>query len=182
MALLAEQLVDEWLNRLGFFTVRGIKEGVNEIDLLAIRPNEQGIGLDAWHVEVQISFNPTAYISQLSDAQMKELGARSRSSAKQRPLDMLEGSVADWVDKKFKQKKKIGTREKRWPGQQWHFVLVHARTKHAEELELIRKNGVQLIPFIDVLSALADGTDMRGQTGTDIVDIIGYYTKERALK
>ena len=40
MALLAEQLVDEWLNRKGFFTVRGIKEGVDEIDLLGVRPSK----------------------------------------------------------------------------------------------------------------------------------------------
>jgi len=37
MALLAESLVDEWLNRQGFFTIRGVKHGVGEIDLLAIR-------------------------------------------------------------------------------------------------------------------------------------------------
>ncbi len=34
MALLAEPLVDEWLNRKGFFTLRGIKHRVREIDLL----------------------------------------------------------------------------------------------------------------------------------------------------
>jgi hypothetical protein len=37
MAILAESLVEEWLNREGFFTVRGVKHGVGEIDLLAIR-------------------------------------------------------------------------------------------------------------------------------------------------
>jgi hypothetical protein len=37
MALLAESLVEEWLNRKGFFTIRGIKHGVAEMDLLAIR-------------------------------------------------------------------------------------------------------------------------------------------------
>ena len=33
MALLAEELVEEWLNRQGYFTIRGIKFGVHEIDL-----------------------------------------------------------------------------------------------------------------------------------------------------
>jgi len=28
MALLAESVVEEWLNRNGFFTIRGIKHGV----------------------------------------------------------------------------------------------------------------------------------------------------------
>jgi hypothetical protein len=36
MALLAEEIVEEWLNRNGYFTIRGIKLGVHEIDLLAI--------------------------------------------------------------------------------------------------------------------------------------------------
>lgn len=37
MALLAEEIVEEWLNRLGFFRIRGVKIGVHEIDLLAVR-------------------------------------------------------------------------------------------------------------------------------------------------
>ena len=36
MALLAESLVEEWLNRKGFFTIRGLKQDVDEIDLLAV--------------------------------------------------------------------------------------------------------------------------------------------------
>jgi len=39
MAAFAESLVDEWLNRQGFFTVRGLKYGVDEMDLLGVRPN-----------------------------------------------------------------------------------------------------------------------------------------------
>jgi hypothetical protein len=49
MALLDEQLVEEWLNRQNFFTMRGIKSGNDEIDLLAIRPIPEG--LECWHVE-----------------------------------------------------------------------------------------------------------------------------------
>ena len=37
MPLLAEEVVQEWLNRQGFFTIRGIKAGNSEIDLLAVR-------------------------------------------------------------------------------------------------------------------------------------------------
>jgi hypothetical protein len=64
MPLLAETLVDEWLNRRGFFTVRGIKDGVEEIDLLGVRPTSNG--LEGWHVEVQASFRPVNYITPLS--------------------------------------------------------------------------------------------------------------------
>ena len=38
MSLLGEEVVEEWLNRNGYFTIRGIKVGVDEIDILAIRP------------------------------------------------------------------------------------------------------------------------------------------------
>jgi len=38
MALLAESLVEEWLNRDGYFTIRGVKRGVGELDLLAVCP------------------------------------------------------------------------------------------------------------------------------------------------
>jgi len=37
MSLLAEEIVEEWLNRDGYFTIRGIKLGVHEIDLLALK-------------------------------------------------------------------------------------------------------------------------------------------------
>jgi hypothetical protein len=43
MALLAEELVEEWLNRAGYFTIRGVKLGVHEIDLLAVRPVTGGL-------------------------------------------------------------------------------------------------------------------------------------------
>ena len=62
MMLLAESLADEWLNRQVFFTMRGVKEGVGEIDILAVRPNQEG-HFTGWHVEVQIGFRPVGYIS-----------------------------------------------------------------------------------------------------------------------
>jgi hypothetical protein len=40
MALLDEQLVEEWLNRQNFFTMRGIKCGV---DLIAYRQDLQDV-------------------------------------------------------------------------------------------------------------------------------------------
>ena len=48
MALLAESLVEEWLNRSRFFAIRGIKHGLAEIDLLAIR-HEAETPVIGWH-------------------------------------------------------------------------------------------------------------------------------------
>ena len=64
MALLGESLVEEWLNREGFFTIRGVKHGVDEMDLLAIKPQDDGRVI-GWHVEVQISFRPIGFIAKL---------------------------------------------------------------------------------------------------------------------
>ena len=64
MALLAEEIVEEWLNRQGYFTIRGIKLGVHEIDLLAVKSRRQG-EVECRHIEVQASIHPVSYITPL---------------------------------------------------------------------------------------------------------------------
>jgi hypothetical protein len=56
LALFAEALVEEWLNRRGYFTVRGMKVSNSEIDLLAVSPREPK-GL---HIEVSVAIRPMA--------------------------------------------------------------------------------------------------------------------------
>lgn len=123
MALLAESLVDEWLNRQGFFTVRGIKHGVGEIDLLGVRARE-GV-LEAWHVEVQASFRPVGYIAPLPESALAGF-AKSRTSMKARSPAQLELAVSAWVDKKFLSTAKQSARDAAWPGLSWKKILVHA--------------------------------------------------------
>ena len=50
MSLLAESLVEEWLNGAGYFTIRGARFGVSATDLLAVRPGSSG--LEARHIDV----------------------------------------------------------------------------------------------------------------------------------
>ncbi len=45
VAIFAETLVEEWLNRNGYFTVRGAKAGLLEMDLL-------GCGRAPWRAEM----------------------------------------------------------------------------------------------------------------------------------
>lgn len=73
MALLAEEIVEEWLNRKGYFTIRGIKIGVNELDILAIKPIS-GQKTECRHIEVQCSMRPVSNISQLPKAVQKATG------------------------------------------------------------------------------------------------------------
>lgn len=173
MAALAESLVDEWLNRQGFFTVRGIKHGVDEIDLLGVRPG--GKGLEAWHMEVQASFRPIGYISPLKDEFVPSF-AKSKTSAKARPLNVLKPCVTAWVDNKFLCSEKNKARESAWPGLKWRHVFVHAVVREPQELQLIAATEVKLIALHEILAQLKHAAGkLKGGAGTDLAEVIEYY-------
>jgi hypothetical protein len=175
MAKLAEQFVEEWLNRRGYFTIRGIKVGVNEIDLLAIKPEANGF--EAKHIEVQVSFRPVSYISKLTDEQRRNLGLKSKNSAAKRSVDVLKSGIREWTDKKYFSKKKTEMRDRVLRGTKWHFMLVHGVVKEPKELEFIKAEGVELIPFQKVLKELRfDKNGFSGEAGTDIAEMIQYFS------
>ncbi|MBU3590430.1 hypothetical protein ICN11_00145 [Polynucleobacter sp. 78F-HAINBA] len=173
MALLAETLVEEWLNRNRFFTMRGIKVGVDEIDLLAICKTDGGI--EARHYEVQVSTNPISYISKLTAEQSKELG-KARGSAFSREDSVLEKSVEEWVEKKFTSKKKREVRDHLCPGVEWKYYFVHGNVRHPTELQLIAGHQIELIPFQDVLKELCGNKEsmFKGGSGSDLVEIMSF--------
>ena len=70
MAILAESVVEEWLNRQRFFTIRGVKHGVNEMDVLAVQ-SSQDWKVVGWHVEVQVGFRPVGYICPPNNARKR---------------------------------------------------------------------------------------------------------------
>lgn len=178
MSLLAESLVEEWLNRGGFFTIRGARFGVSEMDLLAVRHSASG--LEAKHIEVQVSTNPVSYVSPLTEAQSKQLG-KARTSAWSRPHDVLEVAVSAWVEKKFYAKGKVAARNKAWPGLRWSLEFVHGVVRHPEELALIQQKGIATVTFHSVLTSLCSGPTLahKGGAGTDIADMLSYYLKVR---
>lgn len=172
MSLLAENLVEEWMNRKGFFTIRGLRDGVAEIDLLGVRVKNSA--LEAWHVESQVSLNPVSYITPLTSERAKRLG-KSKTTAWSRPPEVVAESVAAWVEKKFNSKDKTQVRERLWPRQKWQKILVHGIAKHANELEELEKH-IKLISFYEVLRDLCwERHDLFGASGTDIANIIEYY-------
>ena len=178
MALLAESLVEEWLNREGYFTVRGVRHGVNEIDLLAVRPIDGG--LHARHIEVQVSTNPIGYLSALNAEQQARL-SRERNSAARRTPEDLKTSVTEWVDKKFRSTAKQSVRDRTWPGLVWNLEFVHGEFRYGEELQLIREQGIKAIPFLDVLDALLHHRKggYKGGAGSDIAEILAYHRRGR---
>jgi hypothetical protein len=179
MALLAETLVEEWLNRLRFFTIRGVRQGVDEIDLLAVRYREAQQP-EAWHVESQVSFRPIGYITPLARELARELGKKS-TSVFRRTDQQLEQCVTAWLGKKFYAKRKVAARESLWPGAKWQFVLVHGTVKHPAELGVIAAHGVTLLPLSTILQELcAVGSSLfTGTAGGDLAELIAFYAGQK---
>lgn len=163
MALIDEQLVEEWLNRQNFFTMRGIKSGIDEIDLLAVR--HDGNRTDHWHVEVQVSFRPIGYIG-------------GDTSARKRTEQEIRDGVLQWVDKKFKGKRKIDRRNDVLPNAKWRYMLVHGEVRDSTELEIMKELGVDLVPYKQVLNDLsADKLKTSSSIATSITEILNYIKK-----
>lgn len=80
MARVAETIPELWLNRQGFFTMRGLKPhtGHGEIDLVAYHPHDK----EAIHVEVSASPNPRGILGNLT-------------------ASMIPQSVAGYVEDKY---------------------------------------------------------------------------------
>ena len=93
MALLAEEVVEEWLNRQGYFTIRGIRLGVDEIDLVAVMLRS-GKTPDCRHVEVQASMRPVSYISKVPKSACKT--GRAANSATRLRKSLSRESRSGW--------------------------------------------------------------------------------------
>ena len=129
MSLLGEEVVEEWLNRNGYFTIRGIKIGNDEIDILAIRPISGGEH-DCRHVEVQVSINPISYITKVPAAIRKETG-RAAHNARRRDPEQLTQGVHEWIEAKFDLPRKMELKNRLCPGS-WTRELVVWTVKHEE--------------------------------------------------
>jgi hypothetical protein len=171
VALLGESLVEEWLNRDGFFTIRGVKHGVGEMDLLAVRPIENG-KVAGRHVEVQISFRPIGFISKLPKNSIY-----NRRSVRARTEQELDACARQWVQEKFRDKRKQRLRDQLWPGVNWEFHFVHGVVKDPHELEIIASEGITLHPFHEILATLGkrNAQSFSGSAGGDLAEIVSYY-------
>jgi hypothetical protein len=138
MALLAEELVEEWLNRQGYFTIRGIKVGVSEMDILAIRVESGGVVCR--HIEVQASINPVSYLFRLSKEDQLKTG-RGATSAGRRTKEQLVTGANDWIEKKYFHPRlmKLKTRLVDAP---WTQELVVHKLRHEIEREMLIERGV----------------------------------------
>lgn len=181
MAVFAETLVDEWLNRQKFFTVRGLRQGNHEIDLLGVRPSE-GSGLEAWHVEVQASFNPIGYISKWLPHHIKAGLATRPTSAGRRTPDVIRECAQAWVHSKFDSPTKVRMRDGVWARLSWRRVLVHAVTLSQHEVQCIADCGVATVSLRAVmrdLNARVPG-GLVGVAGTDVAELVAFLAADEA--
>jgi len=170
MSLLGEEVVEEWLNRNGYFTIRGIKVGVDEIDILAIRSCPDG-KYECRHIEVQVSINPISYITKVPAAIRKQTGIGPHN-AKRRDVAQLRQGVHEWIEAKFNLPRKVQLRNSLCPGL-WSRELVVGSIKHEEELDLLRQAGVTIHRLKDVLSEMIEKrTAVKAAAGADLFDLM----------
>ncbi len=161
MSLFSEQLVEEYYNRRRFLTIRGARQGVGEIDLLAIRHHQ--IAVEGLHIEIQTSFRPVAYLS--------------NSNARVRSDEQTQEDMKVWIQKKYLSTKKEMLRQSVWSGIKWRFVLVHARLKDERELVILKQAGIELLPFEDVICEITLPTkkgEFTATAGGDASEILRY--------
>ena len=175
MALLAEEIVEEWLNRAGFFTIRGVKLGVHEIDLLAIRPSRRGV--ECRQLEVQASIRPVSYVTNVPKALQKETG-RAAGSAKARTDQELRQGIFEWIQKKFDLPEKRRLREKLAPGARWSRELVLHQVKHTREMELLVEAGIVVHRLSKIVGELnRNELPIQGAAGAHLVDLVSLTTQ-----
>jgi hypothetical protein len=140
MALIAEELVQEWLNRQGYFTIRGARLGNHELDLLAVRVKADG-SLDCRHIEVNAAVRPIGYLG-------PEKSARVQSETDQKE------HARHWVQTKFHAKGKLELRDKLAPGQQWSLEVVLHKLKGPDQLTAIQAEGIKTLRLSDIIGDL----------------------------
>ncbi len=169
MALLAEEIVEEWLNRQGFFTIRGIKLGVHEIDLLALRIYEKDV--ECRHIEVTASVRPMSYLTDVPKEIRKTTG-RPPKSPVHRTTEELQIGIKEWVDKKFNLPRKCQLRQKLYPGK-WSYELVVHKVLHPEELDLFRDAGIKIHHLKDIVLELANKKMIiNSASGASLVELV----------
>ncbi len=174
MALLAEELVEEWLNRQGYFTIRGIKLGVDEVDLLATKFLKDG-SVEYRHIEVQASMRPIGYISRIPKAHLEE--GQAPTSAKTRNTELLAQGVKEWVEKKFTKPKKKKMIELLCPSK-WSSELVINNVKSNEEVELIKQQGIKVTELSEIIMQLHKNDFLiQSASGADFVDLVNMGAK-----
>ena len=177
MSQLAEEIVEEWLNRQGYFTIRGLKLGIDEIDLLAIRPRQDG-SLECRHIEVQASSRPISYICRVPKQVQKATG-RAAHSVK-RSHDELRVGVKEWVEKKYLKANKLELMAQLAPGA-WTKELVVHQVKLEDELGLICSHGVEIHRLATIVDDLGKQGVVQSASGGDLLELVQLGSSQSSM-
>ncbi len=145
MSRIAETIPELWLNRRGFFTIRGLKplEGHGEIDLVGYCPHHN----KAVHVEVSASPYPRGFLG-------GEVAAR------------IPEGVAGFVADKYHRENIAQVREKICPATtEWTLMLVHGKLNREDEVRAaLRDNQVEPVSLFAILTKLSGALSYRVDT------------------
>ena len=164
MALIDEEIIQEWLISRGFLTIRGLRKGNREIDLLGVKST--GPNPEYWHIESQVSFKPIGHIGG---------GGAARQTKRE-----MERRIQGYIDRKFNHPQIVDLREKVTAGVEWKKGFVYAVAAFPYEIECFRNNGVHVYQYREIIRDLI-GNVHPLKTSSDarnIVNIIGYFQTE----
>jgi len=136
MTDIIEEVVSNWLVSKGYFVVNNLKIGVNEIDILAIMVKNGNVS-EKIHVEVQCSSNPIGYLG-------------GSSSAKKRTEDELKKGVAEYVEKKYLQKK-IKSVIESYFGKEYEKWFICGVLKNEDTVDEFKKYKIQVKRIWDII-------------------------------
>ena len=170
MALIAEELVEEWLNQQKYFTIRNLKSGNNEIDLLGVKLNGKS-NKELVHVEVMVPHNPMSWY-----CRVKHKSAASRSP------EVIKSEVDAWVARKYKSEKKQLMRSNLIPhtnADDWRMMFVHGilTDQNHKVMEYMKELGINIISIKKIMLELQenDGNVLTGGNGREISNLISIY-------
>ena len=112
---------------------------------------------------------PVSYISKVPKNLQKQ--GRAANSAKRSKEELIDG-VAEWVENKFRKKKKTDLIKKICPAK-WSSELVINVVKSSDEVKLIQSHGITIIDLSGIVSSLGEEDFiLKSAGGADFVDLI----------
>jgi hypothetical protein len=124
VALLAEEIVEEWLNREGYFAMRRIKLGVQEMGLLdryVQRPED----LECPTLKCERRFGPSAMSPAYPKLSSRQRAARPAAPKHARSEELRHG-IIEWITKKYDHPKKQRVRNQLAPRPWSRELVIHA--------------------------------------------------------
>jgi hypothetical protein len=168
MTLLAEEIVEEWLNRQATSRYAESKWVFTKLTCSRLngwRPERPSVAT----LKSKLPCGPVSYISRVPKKQQK--AGRSAKSAKRSDEELILG-VTEWVEIKFRCPDKKTLMAKLWNGD-WSSELVVNVVKSENEVKLIADHGIKILRLNEIVSSLARHRFVIGSaSGADIIDLI----------